>query len=103
MSSYEGAIRLFAEYLENECGIEDTKDVRELHLKSYIKYLQERGKYTVVVNENTKASNRPENRRDYKEKLDDVCIQYIVETEQKLWSALFFEQKNSMCSCGTHT
>lgn len=92
MSSYEGTIRLLAEYLEKECGIEDAKDVRELHLKSYIKYLQERGKYTVVVNENTKASNRPENRRDYKEKLDDVTINNYVRNIKVFFNYLYFEK-----------
>lgn len=74
INSYKSTIRLLLKYLEHEWDIEDENEVKELHLKSYIKYLQERGKYTVVINENTKAVNNPEKRKNYNEKFDNVNI-----------------------------
>lgn len=74
ISSYESTLRLLANYLEKELGVESANDVRQIHLKTYIKYLQERGKYTVVVNENTKKTNNPEQRGDYKGVVTNVTI-----------------------------
>lgn len=74
INSYEATLRLLAEYLENELNIESASDVKLLHLKSYVRYLQERGKYTVVVNENTKTINNPQNRTDYKRQVSNVTI-----------------------------
>ena len=59
INSYESTLRLLANYLEKELGIESANDVKQVHLKTYIRYLQERGKYTVVVNENTKKTKIP--------------------------------------------
>ena len=66
LSSYEQTLKLLVLYLKNEHNVKEAGEVKELHIKEYIKYLQTRGKYTVVSNENTKLINFPENRVDYK-------------------------------------
>lgn len=68
LSSYEQTLKLLVLYLKNEHNVKGAGEVKELHIKEYIKYLQTRGKYTVVSNENTKLINFPENRVDYNKK-----------------------------------
>lgn len=38
INSYESTLRLLANYLEKELGIESANDVKQLHLKTYISY-----------------------------------------------------------------
>lgn len=60
ISSYEQTLSLFALYLKKEQKVKEAGEVKEIHIREYIKYLQERGKYTVVSNENTKIANFPD-------------------------------------------
>ena len=78
ISSYEQTLRLFAMYLKMEKGVKEAEAVKELHIREYIKYLQERGKYTVVANENSKKTNFPENRVDYKEQITKTTINNYI-------------------------
>lgn len=73
-ASYEQSLRLFAKYLEDVHGITDVKDVKTAHIRAYIKYLQERGKYTVMTNEKSKEINHPQNRTDYRKPISDTTI-----------------------------
>lgn len=45
--SYEQSLKLFALYLKEELDINEVENVTSSHIRHYIKYLQERGKYTV--------------------------------------------------------
>ena len=73
-ASYEQSLRLFAKYLEDVHGISDVKDVKTAHIRAYIKFLQERGKYTVMTNEKSKEINHPQNRTDYRKPISDTTI-----------------------------
>ena len=44
INSYESTLRLLANYLGQELEIKSANEVKQLHLKTYIRYLQERGK-----------------------------------------------------------
>ena len=92
INSYEATLRLFAEYLENELNIESAREVKLLHLKSYVRYLQERGKYTVVVNENTKTINNPQNRTDYKGQVSNVTINNYMRNIKVFFNYLYTEK-----------
>ena len=78
ISSYEQTLRLFALYLKKEYKVKEAGEVKEIHIREYIKYLQERGKYTVVSNENTKMTNFPENRVDYKKEVSKTTINNYI-------------------------
>ncbi len=78
INSYESKVRLLAEYLVNELNIDSAEEVKEIHLKSYIRYLQERGKYTVVANENSIKTNNPQNRANYNKKIIILVIVAII-------------------------
>lgn len=78
LSSYEQTLKLLVLYLKNEHNVKEAGEVKELHIKEYIKYLQTRGKYTVVSNENTKLINFPENRVDYKKEISKTTINNYI-------------------------
>ncbi len=78
LSSYEQTLKLLVLYLKNEHNVKEAGEVKELHIKEYIKYLQTRGKYTVVSNENTKLINFPENRVDYQKEISKTTINNYI-------------------------
>lgn len=78
VNSYEQTLRLFALYLKSECNVKEAGEVKEMHIREYIKHLQERGKYTVVANENSKKTNFPENRTDYKKEVSKTTINNYI-------------------------
>ena len=69
ISSYEQTLRLFIRYLQDECNITRTEQVKEQTIKNYIANVKERGKYTVVADDNTKRYNHPHNRQDFGKKV----------------------------------
>ena len=78
LSSYEQSLKLFMLYLKNEHEIEDPKYVKVGHIRQYVKYVQERGKYTVVGNDESKKINHPHNRTDYKNTVSNVTINNYI-------------------------
>lgn len=78
VASYEQTLRLFAIFLKRECNIKEAGEVKEIHIREYMKNLQERGKYTVVANENTKKVNFPEHREDYKKDISKTTINNYI-------------------------
>lgn len=74
VASYEQSLKLFMAYLKNEHGVEKIKDVRTGHLRQYILYVQQRGKYTVVNREASRLINCPEQRTDYKKPVSNITI-----------------------------
>lgn len=89
ITSYEQTLRLFAMYLKNECEVKEAGDVREIHVREYIKYLTERGKYTVVADDNSKKFNFPENREDYKKEVSKTTINNYVRNIKVFFNYLY--------------
>lgn len=78
MRSYEQTLKLFAKYLEEEKGICSTKEVTKEAVRDYIIYLRERGKYTIISNENSREWNKPHNRTDYSKPIKNVTINNYI-------------------------
>ncbi|WP_053957137.1 tyrosine-type recombinase/integrase [Inediibacterium massiliense] len=78
MMSYEQTLKLFSKYLEYEKNIINIKQVDEKILREYINYTKERGKYTIVSNENTSHYNMPSNRKDYAKKISITTINNYI-------------------------
>ena len=78
ISSYDQSLKLFIIYLKNEQEVEEPNEVKAGHIRYYIKYLQERGKYTVVGNEKSKKVNHPENRTDYKKTVSNITVNNYI-------------------------
>ncbi|WAH39022.1 tyrosine-type recombinase/integrase [Alicyclobacillus dauci] len=74
IAAYEQSLKLFVVYLKNEHEVERINDVRTGHLRQYILYVQQRGKYSVVNTEASKMVNFPERRTDYKKPVSNVTV-----------------------------
>ena len=74
MASYEQALRLFERWCAEELRIFTVDKVTEPVLRKYINNLQERGKYTFYVNDQSKKKNYPERRRDYRKPVSVATI-----------------------------
>ncbi len=78
IASYEQSLKLFLVYLKNEHEIEDVQLVKTAHIRHYVGYIQQRGKYSVVNRESSKTINHPQNRGDYKKMVSDVTINNYI-------------------------
>lgn len=78
LSSYEQSLKLFILYLKVEHEIEEPEKVKPGHIRQYIKYCQDRGKYTVVASEKSRQINHPQNRTDYKKTISNVTINNYI-------------------------
>jgi integrase/recombinase XerD len=65
-------------YLKEQFQIEEVKKIQSGHIRQYIKYLRERGKYTVVNKKESKEKNHPQNRSDFKKELSMTTIANYV-------------------------
>ena len=74
MASYEQALRLFERWCAEELRIFTVDKVTEPVIRKYINDLQERGKYTFYVNDQSKKKNYPERRRDYRKPVSVATI-----------------------------
>lgn len=77
-------------FLENELGVKSFQEVETRHIRLYIQYLQERGKYTVqIVNSNV---NMPENRTDVGKQLSPNTINNYVRNIKVFFNFLVEER-----------
>lgn len=76
--SYEQTLRLMTSYLKEKFEITKTEQIKEKHIKDYIENLKERGKYTVVYNEESKKINNPQNRGDFGKKVSLITINNYI-------------------------
>lgn len=89
--SYEQSLRLFARYLEDKIKITDATKVNSKIFREYLIFIQERGKYSVVVEENSKRLNKPENRKDLGKKVS-ICTINNYTRNIKVFYAFLLEQ-----------
>lgn len=71
ITSYESCLRLFARYMKDEHNIDNINEIKEQHIREYIKYTKDRGKYTFVSDKNSLRINYPEDRKDYNSKIQE--------------------------------
>lgn len=88
MASYEQSIRLFVLFLKKNHNIEDAKDVTATIIRQYIKYLQERGKYTDVTNVDSTIINSPDKRKDLGKKISNTTINNYIRNIKVFFSFL---------------
>lgn len=74
LASYEQTLKLFKSFLQTEFEVTEVSKVQSGHIRQYIKYLKERGKYTVVNDEKSRDVNHPENRKDFKKQISSTTI-----------------------------
>ncbi|WP_345239585.1 tyrosine-type recombinase/integrase [Pontibacillus salipaludis] len=93
MRSYDQTLRLFQYYLEAEHKITEVKDIRSGHIRMYIKYLRERGKYTVVSNEKSMDLNYPDRRTDKGNQVSDTTISNYIRNIKVFFNFLYKERE----------
>ena len=87
--SYEQAIRLFAKYCIDTFKVSEAAQVREMHIREYVKYLSERRKYTVVINEQSTKCNHPDNREDTKKPVSKTTINNYLRNIKVFFNYLY--------------
>jgi len=92
LTSYEQSLKLFAIYLKEEFNIVDVKKVHVNHIRHYIKYLKERGKYSVSTNPD-KSVNNPEGRTDYKKQIATTTIANYIRNIKVFFNWLYGVEK----------
>ncbi|MFQ3542831.1 tyrosine-type recombinase/integrase [Halobacillus rhizosphaerae] len=93
LSSYEQTLKLFQFYMEREHSITEVSDVRSGHVRMYIKYLRDRGKYTVVSNERSLNVNYPDRRTDTGKDISDTTISNYIRNIKVFFNFLYTERE----------
>ncbi|UQD52683.1 site-specific integrase [Bacillus methanolicus] len=99
LASYQQTLNLFLIFLERECKITSIDRVKPVHIRQYIKYLRERGKYTVVVNEKSKEINYPDRRNDVGKKISDTTIANYLRNIKVFFNFLYQEREIKINPC----
>ncbi|BFH13206.1 hypothetical protein J6TS7_21860 [Paenibacillus dendritiformis] len=92
LACYEQTLKLTL-FLKQGFGIDDVKKVQSGHIRQYIKYLRERGKYTVVNKEESKNINHPDNRSDYKKDISTTTIANYVRNIKVFFNYLYHAER----------
>ena len=74
MKSYEQTLHLFQRWCQENYDITEPQQVTESLIRRYVNDLQERGKYSFYAVEQSKESNYPERRRDFRQPISPVTI-----------------------------
>lgn len=91
MQSYEQTLRLFERWCIDEEGITEPSEVREATIRKYICSLEERGKYTFYSNEESKKTNTPDRRRDYKSDISITTVNNYVRNLKAFFNWFSYE------------
>ena len=78
IKSYSQTMLLLADYLQKQYEITDAEQIKAIHISDYIRYLQERGKYTVATESKSVQPNYPDRRSDYKRALSKTTINNYI-------------------------
>lgn len=89
LNSYEQALRLLEKWLKEEKGITEPKQVVEATIREYICDLQERGKYSVCVDEESTLKNRPDRRRDFRNPVSITTINNYIRNIRVFFNYLY--------------
>ncbi|MGG7201075.1 tyrosine-type recombinase/integrase [Clostridium butyricum] len=65
MKSYEATLKLFSKFIDEEFQIMEVSDIKDKHIKEYIKFTKERGKYSYVSDDKSIVLNNPSARKDF--------------------------------------
>lgn len=89
MQVYEQTLRIFERYLVDVHHVGCAEDVKEGHIREYVKYLSERGKYTVVANEQSRKINLPQNRIDLNKPMSKTTINNYLRNIKVFFNYLY--------------
>ena len=78
LNSYESTLQLFFKYLKEEYIINRIQDVTYEQVDSYLKFTEERGKYSYVSDDRTVKLNYPDMRKDFGNTISDTTINNYI-------------------------
>ena len=90
LKSYEQTLKLFAAYLKDQFQLEKVEGVAKSHFRQYVKFLQERGKYTVQVQV---ANNNPKSRNDFGKQITNNTINNYIRNLKVFFNWLSEEEE----------
>jgi integrase/recombinase XerD len=93
MKAYEQTLKLFGSYMQEKFAVEEVEKVQTGHIRQYIKYLRERGKYTTTSNQKSIEINKPHNRKDYKKEISDATINNYIRNIKVFFNWLYEENE----------
>ena len=99
MASYEQNLRLFERWCKECMHIDSVDMVTESVIRKYITDLQERGKYAFYADDNSKSTNYPERRRDFRQPVSAVTINNYIRNLRAFFNWLdrdYLLKKNPM-------
>ncbi|GAA0123858.1 hypothetical protein UT300018_31760 [Clostridium faecium] len=86
MMSYESTLKLFFKYLDEEFNITEVEKGEEKHIREYIDFTKERGKYSFVADITTTSINRPHNRDDFGKEVSIATINNYFKNTKVLFN-----------------
>lgn len=78
MKSYEATLKLFSKFIDEEFQIMKISDIKDKHIKDYIKFTKERGKYSYVSDDKSVVLNNPSVRKDFGKNVSDSTINNYI-------------------------
>lgn len=99
LASYEQTLKLFSLFLSKELNIESVQEVKTNHIRQYIRYLQERGKYTISSQSVQEKYNKPQNRGDYKKQISSTTIANYIRNIKVFFNWLYSEREIKVNPC----
>lgn len=87
--SYEQTLRIFERYMLDVYNITAAAETKEVHIREYVKYLETRGKYTILVDEKTRDTNNPQNRTDIGKPITKTTINNYIRNIKVFYNYMY--------------
>lgn len=89
MKSYEATLKLFSKFIDEEFQIMEVSDIKDKHIKEYIKFTKERGKYSYVSDDKSIVLNNPSARKDFGKAVSASTINNYIRNLKVFFNWLF--------------
>ena len=99
LKSYEGTLKLFSKYAEDELNIYSPIAITTKHIKDYVEFTKNKGKYSYVADNNSINSNHPQNRGDFGKQVSMWTVNNYLRNIKVYFSYLYDNKiiKNNPC------
>lgn len=89
MKSYEATLKLFSKFIDEEFQIMKISDIKDKHIKDYIKFTKQRGKYSYVSDDKSVVLNNPSVRKDFGKTVSASTINNYIRNLKVFFNWLF--------------
>lgn len=92
IASYEQALRLFHRYLSEQHDLKKLSQIKPEHIKAYITFIRDRGKYGALVDDSVLHKNGLHNREDYGKTVSETTIANYQRNIRAFFNYLYHEK-----------